>query len=123
MNAVLYGRMLAALKEFKPYGLHEPDNMGDGPIACRCSQCCFYNEANDILAEAAKPQPPDPLKVIRELAGYVEDGSSQAVVIGQDDATKDWLIHAGKQWWTFGQSLVEVFQKAATKLEEERGKE
>jgi hypothetical protein len=37
------------------------------------------------------------LEALRELAGHVEDGSSQSVTFFQDDATKTWFIKAGKR--------------------------
>lgn len=39
------------------------------------------------------------LKFLRELAGYVEDGSCETVSIGQDDATKEWIVRVGRRWW------------------------
>lgn len=45
------------------------------------------------------PPPPSAgdvrLRGLRELCGYVENGSDTVVKIFQDDATKDWLIKAG----------------------------
>ncbi len=32
---------------------------------------------------------------LRELCGYVEDGSSEVVLFFQDDATRDWCIKVG----------------------------
>ncbi len=42
------------------------------------------------LAEAKKDA--ERLKGLRELCGYVEDGSSQNIRITQDDATNNWII-------------------------------
>lgn len=43
----------------------------------------------------------DRLKALRELCGYVEDGSCQTVKLYQDDATKDWFCDAGrKSMWS-----------------------
>lgn len=34
---------------------------------------------------------------LRELCGYIEDGSHDTLVIGQDDATKEWVLTLGHQ--------------------------
>jgi len=45
------------------------------------------------------------LHAIRELCGYVEDGSAQTVRIFQDDATKDWFICFGQHGREFARSF------------------
>jgi hypothetical protein len=44
------------------------------------------------------------LKFLRNLCGYVEDGSCTNVTIGQDDATREWVIFTTgtKNWWHGG---------------------
>lgn len=51
---------------------------------------------------------------IRKLAGYVEDGSDTTVQIFQDDATRSWLIKAGKDSW-HGSSLRDAIDAALNK--------
>ena len=55
------------------------------------------------------------LEGLRNLCGFVEDGSSEAVTIAQDDATKDWIVRVGglgsKRWW-YGRSLKEALTSA-----------
>ena len=56
------------------------------------------------LAEVKKDA--ERLKGLRELCGYVEDGSSQTMRITQDDATKDWIIRWNdKAGWVFSSSF------------------
>ena len=46
------------------------------------------------------------LKGLRELCGYVEDGSSQTIRITQDDATNNWIIRWNdKAGWVFSSSF------------------
>lgn len=48
---------------------------------------------------------------IRRLCGYVENGSEQTVKIFQDDATREWVIKAGRQMWhapSFSQVVDQV---------------
>lgn len=47
---------------------------------------------------------------LRRACGYIENGTSDAVTICQDDATKDWLIKAGKQQ-TYGSSIEDALSK------------
>ena len=63
------------------------------------------------LAEAKKDA--ERLKGLRELCGYVEDGSSQTVTIAQDDATKDWIIRWNdRAGWVFSTSFKGVIDEA-----------
>ena len=56
------------------------------------------------LAEAKKDA--ERLKGLRELCGYVEDGSSQTIRITQDDATNNWIIRWNdKAGWVFSSSF------------------
>ncbi len=70
---------------------------------------------------AAAPTPPstedrkdaERLKGLRELCGYVEDGSSQTIMITQDDATKDWIIRWNdKAGWVFSSSFKGAIDEA-----------
>lgn len=35
--------------------------------------------------------------MLRELAGYVENGTSETVIYGQDDASREWFLKIGKR--------------------------
>ena len=60
------------------------------------------------------------INTLRELCGYVEDGSDTSVTIGQDDATKDWVLHIGnrKQTLIFGGTFRGLLDTARRTLEE-----
>ncbi len=45
------------------------------------------------------------LKAIRDLCGYVEDGSAGVLKIFQDDATKDWFVKVGNTRIACGRSF------------------
>ena len=69
------------------------------------------NRLKAELAEAKKDA--ERLKGLRELCGYVEDGSSQTVTIAQDDATKDWIIRWNdRAGWVFSTSFKGVIDEA-----------
>lgn len=36
------------------------------------------------------------LDALRNLCGFVENGTSDVVIISQDDATKDWCVTVGR---------------------------
>lgn len=51
------------------------------------------------------------LKSLRELMGYVQNGSDTTVSLFQDDATRDYILRVGKKrYW--GHSLENVIEKA-----------
>ena len=51
------------------------------------------------------------LKSLKELMGYVQNGSDETVSLFQDDATMDFMLHVGnKTYW--GLSLENVIDKA-----------
>ena len=54
---------------------------------------CDIHEA--IVNAKKKSDDSKRLRAIRELCGYVEDGSCESVTIFQDDATRDWFIMVG----------------------------
>ena len=60
------------------------------------------------------------INTLRELCGYVEDGSDTSVTIGQDDATKDWVLHIGnrKQTLIFSDTFKGLLDTARRVLEE-----
>lgn len=65
--------------------------------------------ANEILELRAKLEAFDAL---RELCGYVGDGSQTRVTIDQDDATRAWSIQVGKKSWVYGNTLALAIKAA-----------
>ena len=60
------------------------------------------------------------LKTLRELCGYVENGTDAAIVIGQDDATKTWHVYYATQHYktiAWGNTFNEMLDNAAKYLE------
>jgi len=51
------------------------------------------------------------LNNLRELMGYVQDGSDTTVSLFQDDATMDFMLRVGKKTY-WGLSLENVIEKA-----------
>ena len=51
------------------------------------------------------------LESLRELMGYVQDGSDTTVSLFQDDATMDFMLRVGKKTY-WGLSLENVIEKA-----------
>jgi hypothetical protein len=56
------------------------------------------------------------IQTLRELCGYVENGTDTVVTVFQDDATRDWFVKVGKQTFT-GRSLPEALQAATVVIE------
>lgn len=54
---------------------------------------------------------------IRELMGYVEDGSDVVVSIYQDDATKTFHVRVGSDSVHWGETLTEAINEAHSCLE------
>lgn len=54
-----------------------------------------------------------PLVDLRELCGYVENGSEQSVTIFQDDATRTWHLRIGKFKTYWAEGFEAVIHKAA----------
>lgn len=55
------------------------------------------------------------LRKLQEVMGYVQDGSSQFITLGQDDATRDWILRVGtvpRCTTYFGASLSDVIEQA-----------
>ena len=51
------------------------------------------------------------LNYLKELMGYVQNGSDETVYLFQDDATMDYILRVGKKtYWGF--SLENVIEKA-----------
>lgn len=60
------------------------------------------------------------LNDLRELCGFVEDGSSDVLTIFQDDATRDWSLRLGKTYLVhsginFKQTIDEAVKVLGTK--------
>lgn len=55
-------------------------------------QCDAYQSQFEALRADAER-----LAGLRDLCGYVEDGSSEVLRISQDDATKTWVVSIGKK--------------------------
>ncbi len=52
---------------------------------------------------------------LREMCGYVENGTETTVRIGQDDATKEWIVWVGKRWF-HGSSMRGALRSAIDEL-------
>ena len=68
---------------------------------------------DSTLAELAKEllSTRKTLESLRELMGYVQNGSEETVYLFQDDATKDFMLRVGKKTY-WGRSLENVIAKA-----------
>jgi hypothetical protein len=51
-------------------------------------------------------------KIVRALCGHVEDGSSVAVLLVQDDATRGWSVRVGRRYY-HADSLDQALTDAA----------
>ncbi|EGL63608.1 hypothetical protein AGRO_3677 [Agrobacterium sp. ATCC 31749] len=51
------------------------------------------------------------LDALRDLCGYVENGTDTSVSISQDDATRDWVVRVRNDFWT-GKSLRDAIDNA-----------
>lgn len=69
----------------------------------------FVNSVKDVVT-AMNPDT-QRLDKLRKACGYVENGSSTSVVIGQDDATKSWIIAGGGRDRGYGNDLREAIDK------------
>ena len=58
------------------------------------------------------------LEGLRKLAGYVENGTETTITIGQDDATRDWLVKVGNRLY-HGPSFYEALDSAIEDLKED----
>lgn len=57
------------------------------------------------------------LKAIRALCGYVQDGSHQTFAIGQDDATRDWVVTLDRKFYSYGSTFDQAIDAAIAKAE------
>jgi thymidine kinase len=77
--------------------------------------------AENIIAAQKIVNDADLLEQLRQVCGYVENGSSQYVTIGQDDATREWGINVGtdhrmeKRRHYSGTSFHQAIRAAAAK--------
>jgi len=72
------------------------------------------------LAEAEKDA--ERLNGLRELCGYIQDGSDTSIHISQDDATRSWRLSlgppkSGQRWW-YANSFEGVIDAAIAKQKE-----
>lgn len=53
---------------------------------------------------------------LRDLCGYIENGTDTSITIGQDDATKDWFlrIKGGKDIVLFSTTFIGLIKQAHT---------
>jgi len=68
--------------------------------------------AQTSARETARARALDGWLVLRELLGYVEDGSGKTVTISQDDATKTWCVAVGRRTFYHEDSLYLALCKA-----------
>lgn len=63
-----------------------------------------------------------PLVQLRELCGYVEDGSDTTIQIFQDDATRTWHLKVGrfKEYWAEGFEAVIAKASEAQRAAEQK---
>lgn len=69
--------------------------------------------ATELLMGAPKPAEANMLRGIRLLMGYVENGTSETVSLGQDDATKSFFVRVGKRHYhssSFSGALEEAMK-------------
>lgn len=52
------------------------------------------------------------LQTLRELCGYLQDGSDTVVHVFQDDATRTWVVKVGEHQHHFGDSLGQALDAA-----------
>ena len=72
---------------------------------------------------AAAQKGAERLNSIRELCGFVENGSHETVRIGQDDATREWIVSVGgipSKRWYHGRSFHEAIDAAMSDPNEQR---
>lgn len=84
------------------------------PCRCKCTRSDLIKKvlADNPIAEVAR------IRALRELMGYVQDGSHTTVSVGQDDATMEFILSAGRgpgRWW-HGPSLENVLDQAVDTL-------
>ena len=48
---------------------------------------------------------------LRDLCGYVENGTETSVKVFQDDATKEWVVRVGRDSY-YGHNMMAAFDKA-----------
>ena len=71
-----------------------------------------FGDIKEISAELiAARKSVQTLKSLRELMGYVQNGSEETVSLFQDDATMDYMLRVGKKTY-WGLSLENVIEKS-----------
>jgi hypothetical protein len=87
---------------------HHPEALGYPPGTE------VYHDSFDqakILLDSAAIDDTARLQHLRELMGYVEDGSDSTVRLFQDDATKNFFVKVSKRSW-FGSSFREAIDES-----------
>lgn len=51
------------------------------------------------------------IEELREMCGYVEDGSHVTLCIGQDDATRLWSVTVDNKHVFYGRTMTEALRK------------
>lgn len=115
-------QLLQTLRE-----MQDPDEWA--PFANRHGQLICYNEVlkrdrkelRHAIEEvtAGKEQFRKRLQAMRELCGYVENGTDDSIIIGQDDATKTWHVYyASKPFKTiaWGNTFDEMLDNVTEEL-------
>lgn len=54
----------------------------------------------------------DAMVRLRELCGFVENGTGRAVTVSQDDASKEWCVSLAHGPMFYGATLVEAIENA-----------
>lgn len=74
---------------------------------------CIEHDLKKMAAELISARKSvETLKSLREIMGYVQNGSDTTVSLFHDDATMDYMISVGKKTY-WGYSLENVIEKAA----------
>lgn len=58
------------------------------------------------------------LEGVRELCGAVEDGSCQTVSIGQDDATRSWIVSVGGKFFAHAPTFDAALDAALARMQD-----
>lgn len=59
------------------------------------------------------------IETLRDLCGYVENGTATSVTISQDDATFGWVVSTGGKMFCTGTSVLDALLTAFTKIQSE----
>lgn len=70
-----------------------------------------------VQADSAAVTASQRMDGLRELCGYVENGSDTVVTIFQDDATREWVVKVGNKTFTryYGESMIQALDAAISR--------